>query len=141
MALVVRTAGEEAPLAPAVAQAVRDLDPTLPLFDVRPMTAVLGGATAELSFIILIMGGAAAATLILSAVGLYGVLAYVVTLRRREMGIRIALGATPRAIAAAMTRYGLGLAGAGIVAGARDLRPHRRDSCARCSSASPPAIR
>jgi predicted permease len=117
MALVIRTAGEQAPLAAAVAQVVRELDPTLPLFDVRPMTAVLGGATAELSFIILIMGGAAAATLILSAVGLYGVLAYVVTLRRRELGIRIALGATPRVVAAAMTRYGLGLAGAGIVLG------------------------
>jgi predicted permease len=117
MALVVRTTDDRTPIAPAVRQAVRELDPTLPLFDVRPMTAVFGAATAQLSFIILVIGGAAAVTLILSAVGLYGVLAYVVTLRRRELGIRMALGATPRAVAAAMTRYGIVLTGVGIAAG------------------------
>ena len=117
MALVVRTAGEGAPIAPAVRQAVRELDPTLPTFDVRPMSAVFSAATAQLSFVILLLGGAAAATLVLGAVGLYGVLAYVVTLRRRELGIRMALGASPRAVAAAMTRYGIGLASVGIVFG------------------------
>jgi hypothetical protein len=117
MALVVRTAGAGATIDPAVRQAVRELDPTLPLFDVRPMTAVFRAATAQLSFIILVLGGAAAVTLILSAVGLYGVLAYVVTLRRRELGIRIALGATPRAVAAAMTRYGIALTSVGILFG------------------------
>jgi putative ABC transport system permease protein len=96
---------------------VRELDATLPLFDVRPMTAVFSGATAQLSFIILVLCGAAAMTLILSAVGLYAVPAYVVTLRRRELGIRIALGATPRAVAAAMTRYGITLSSVGIVVG------------------------
>jgi putative ABC transport system permease protein len=96
---------------------VRELDATLPLFDVRPMTAVFSGATAQLSFIILVLGGAAAMTLILSAVGLYAVLAYVVTLRRRELGIRISLGAMPRAVAAAMTRYGITLSSVGIVVG------------------------
>ena len=121
MALVVRAAGgqtqAQAAIAPAVRQAVRELDPTLPLFDVRPMTAVLSAATAQLSFIILVIGGAAVVMLILAAVGLYGVLAYVVTLRRRELGIRIVLGATPRAVAAAMARYGLALTGVGIVLG------------------------
>ena len=117
MALVVRTAGDGPAIAPAVRQAVRELDPTLPLFDVRPMTAVFSAATAQLSFIILIIGGAAVVTLILSAVGLYGVLAYVVTLRRRELGIRMALGATPRAVAAAMARYGATLTGLGIALG------------------------
>jgi predicted permease len=117
MALAIRTSGERTPIAPAVQRAVRELDPTLPLFDVRPMTAVFSAATAQLSFIVLILGGAAAVTLILSAVGLYGVLAYVVTLRRRELGIRIALGATPRAVAAAMARYGIGLTGVGILLG------------------------
>jgi putative ABC transport system permease protein len=117
MALVVRTARERTPIAAAVRQAVRELDPTLPTFDVRPMTAVFSAATAQLSFVILILGGAASVTLILGAVGLYGVLAYVVTLRRRELGIRIALGASPRAVAAAITRYGIVLTSAGIAVG------------------------
>jgi ABC-type antimicrobial peptide transport system permease subunit len=95
---------------------VRELDPTLPLFDARPMSDVLTAATAQLSFLIVILGFAAAVTLVLAAVGLYGVLAYVVTLRRRELGIRIALGATPRRVAAAMARYGIVLTGAGIAA-------------------------
>ncbi|MFI5367191.1 MAG: FtsX-like permease family protein, partial [Candidatus Binatia bacterium] len=117
MALVVRTAGEPTSIVPAVQQAVHDLDPTQPVFDVRPMTAVLRSATAQLSLIILILSSAAAVTLILGAVGLYGVLAYVVTLRRRELAIRIALGAPPRAAAAAMTRYGLTLTSVGIAFG------------------------
>ena len=117
MALVVRTSGGAAPIGPLVQEAVRELDATLPLFDVRPMTAVFRAATAQLSFIVLLLGSAAAVTLVLAAVGLYGVLAYVVTLRRRELGIRIALGATPRVVAAAMARYGIGLAGVGIALG------------------------
>jgi putative ABC transport system permease protein len=117
MALVVRLADERTPIASAVQQAVRELDSTLPTFDVRPMTDVFSAATAQLSFVILILGGAAAVTLILGAVGLYGVLAYVVTLRRRELGVRIALGARPRAIAAAMTRYGIALTTAGMALG------------------------
>lgn len=117
LALVVRTTGEPTSIAPAVQQAVRELDPTQPIFDVRPMTAVFSAATAQLSFIILLLGGAAAVTLMLGAVGLYGVLAYVVTLRRRELGIRMALGASPRAVAMAMTRYGVALTGVGIMCG------------------------
>jgi predicted permease len=117
MALVVRTTNEPTSIAPGVLRAVRELDPTLPVFDAKPMAAVLTAATAQLTFIILILGGAAAVTLILGAVGLYGVLAYVVTLRTRELGIRIALGATPRTVASAMTRYGIGLTGVGIAFG------------------------
>lgn len=116
MALVARTAGGVS-IDAAVRQAVRDLDPTVPTFDVRPLSAVVGAATAQLTFIIIILGAAAAVTLILGAVGLYGVLAYVVTLRTRELGIRMALGASPGAVAAAMTRYGVGLTGVGIVLG------------------------
>jgi putative ABC transport system permease protein len=81
------------------------------------MTAVFTAATAQLSLVILILGGAAAVTLLLGAVGLYGVLAYVVALRRRELAIRIALGAPPRSVAAAMTRYGIVLTSVGIVLG------------------------
>lgn len=81
------------------------------------MTAVVSAATAQLTFIILILGGAAVVTLLLGAIGLYGVLAYVVTLRTRELGIRIALGASPRAVGGAMARYGIALTSAGILCG------------------------
>ncbi|MGE5101773.1 MAG: ADOP family duplicated permease [Deltaproteobacteria bacterium] len=110
MALVVRTKNESATIATAVQGAVREIDPTLPVFDARPMTAVVSAATAQLTFIILILGGAVAVTLVLGAVGLYGVLAYVVTLRTRELGIRIALGASPREVALGLMRYGITLA-------------------------------
>ena len=116
MALVVRTAGA-ASIDGAIRQAVHDLDPTLPVFDMHPMSGVLAAATAQLTFVIAVLSAAAAVTVILGAVGLYGMLAYVVTLRARELGIRIALGATPGSVSAAMTRYGIGLAGAGVAIG------------------------
>ncbi|MGH7663673.1 MAG: ABC transporter permease [Gemmatimonadaceae bacterium] len=117
MALVVRTAGEPTAITNAVQRTIRELDPALPTFDVQPMTAVLRASMARLSFVMLILGTAAAVTLVLGAVGLYGVMAYLVTLRSRELGVRIALGAEPRAVAAMMTRQGLALTGIGIVAG------------------------
>ncbi|MDQ3517338.1 MAG: ABC transporter permease [Gemmatimonadota bacterium] len=117
MALVVRTAGEPAAVTSAVQRAIRELDPSLPLFDVRPMTAVFRASTAQLSFTILVIGAAAVVTLILGAIGLYGVMAYVVALRTRELGVRIALGATPGAVVAMLTRQGVVLTGFGIAGG------------------------
>ena len=117
MALAIRTTADPTPVISAAQKIVREIDPSLPTFDVQLMTRALSTSTAQLAFTILILGGAAIVTLLLGAVGLYGILAYVVTLRRRELGIRIALGATPRAVAAATTRIGLGLTGAGVAAG------------------------
>jgi len=117
MALVVRTAGDPAAITTAVQRTVRELDPTLPLFDVRSMSAVFDASMAQLSFVILILGAAAAVTLILGAIGLYGVMAYVVTLRTKELGVRIALGAQPREVAAMMTKQGLALTAFGVGGG------------------------
>ena len=117
MALVVKTTGEPAAITAAVQRVVRQLDPTLPMFDVKPMTAVLSASTARLSFTIIILGAAAGVTLLLGAIGLYGVMAYLVTLRTRELGLRIALGAEPRAVAMMMTNQGLVLTAIGIGAG------------------------
>ena len=81
------------------------------------MTAVLADETAQLhALVIVILGAASTVTLVLGAVGLYGALAYVVTLRRRELGIRLALGASPQRVAATVARYGLTLALAGRLA-------------------------
>jgi putative ABC transport system permease protein len=117
MALVVRTTGEPATIVPAIQRIVHDVDPALPMFNVQTMSEAVRASTARLAFTILILGGAAVVTLILGAVGLYGVMAYVVTLRRRELGIRVALGASPRGIALATTRHGIALAFTGMVSG------------------------
>lgn len=117
MALVVRTNGNPATVVPAVQRIVREMDPTLPTFDVRALEAGVRDSTARLAFIILILGGAAVVTLLLGAVGLYGVMAYVVTLGRRELGIRIALGASPGRMTAATTGKGMAVAAVGVVCG------------------------
>lgn len=117
MGLVVRTSGDPTAIRNPVLSVIRELDPTLPTFDVQPMTAVLRESMAQLSFMIMMLGAAAVVTLLLGAIGLYGVMAYVVSLRTRELGVRVALGASPRSVAAMMTRQGLVLTGAGIAGG------------------------
>lgn len=81
------------------------------------MTTVFNASMAQLTFIIGILGAAAVVTLVLGAIGLYGVMAYVVTLRTKELGVRIALGAQPRSVVAMMTRQGLVLTVIGVGAG------------------------
>lgn len=117
MALVIRTSSDPASMTTAVQRVVRELDPSLPIFDVRPMTAVVRQSIARLSFIILMLASAAITTLLLGAIGLYGVMAYLVTLRTRELGVRIALGAQPASVAVMMTRHGLALTAFGIGGG------------------------
>ncbi|HSC31756.1 MAG TPA: ABC transporter permease [Gemmatimonadaceae bacterium] len=112
-----RTRGDPATVTRAMVVALHTLDPLLPAYLVQPMGATLAASTAQLSFTVVILGVAAAMTLVLGMVGLYGVLAYVVMLRTRELGLRIALGAQPRSIARMITAQGLALAGAGIVIG------------------------
>ena len=117
MGLVVRTTGDPTAAIRPVQSVVHELDPTLPLFDVKPMTEVVRGSLAQLSFTMLIIGVAALVTLLLGAIGLYGVIAYVASLRTRELGVRIALGATPREVAGMVTRQGIALTAIGIGAG------------------------
>jgi ABC-type antimicrobial peptide transport system permease subunit len=117
MSLVVRTGGEPTAIVPAVQRLVRELDPGLPLFDVRTMRDVAAASMAQLSFTILVLGAAALVTLVLGAVGLYGVMAYVVSLRTRELAVRIALGATPAAIVRMLTTQGVLVTGIGVGGG------------------------
>jgi predicted permease len=117
MALVVRTLGEPSTITSAVQRTVRELDASLPLFRIRSMAAVTRESMAQLRFMMLLLGAAALVTLVLGAIGLYGVMAYIVTLRTRELGVRIALGASPGSVVAMLTRQGVVLTGFGIVAG------------------------
>lgn len=117
LAVTARTRGDPAAVTRDMISAIHTLDPTLPAYLVQTMDATLAASTAQLSFTIMILGVASAVTLVLGMIGLYGVIAYVVALRTRELGLRIALGAQPQSIGRMITGQGLGLAGAGIIAG------------------------
>lgn len=117
MALIVRTSDNVATTTKALEAVVHDIDPTLPTFDVATMRDRVDRSMARLTFTMIILSVAAAVTLILGVIGLYGVIAYIVTLRRRELGVRIALGAQPASVAAMVTRQGLALSVGGVVVG------------------------
>ncbi|HEX3868036.1 MAG TPA: ABC transporter permease [Gemmatimonadaceae bacterium] len=117
MAIVARTTGDVTTTTRAMQRLVHDADPTLPTFDVRSMRETADASIARLTFTMIVLGVAAAVTLVLAVIGLYGVIAYVVTLRTRELGVRIALGAQPRSVAAMVTAQGLALCAGGVVAG------------------------
>jgi ABC-type antimicrobial peptide transport system permease subunit len=117
LALVVRTAGSPTPVVASVRKVLRDLDPTVPIFNVAPMSDVVRASTARLSLVLTLLSAAAVITLVLGTIGLYGVVAYMVALRTREFGVRIALGADPRQLARAVAMRGLVLTAFGLGAG------------------------
>jgi predicted permease len=117
MALVVKTTSDPSAIRAPVEGVIRELDPTLPTFNVRPMSVVVRDSMAQLSFMIAMLGAAGLVTLLLGAIGLYGVMAYVISLRMRELGVRVALGASPRSVAAMITGQGLVLTLAGVAGG------------------------
>jgi predicted permease len=119
MRVVVRTAGGAAPesLVPAVRRLVAGLDPEVPLANARTMREVVAKSTARVSFTMALLATAAAMALVLSAVGLYGVLAYLVSLRTRELGVRVALGARPAELRRLVVLQSARLVAAGVAVG------------------------
>ncbi|MGH9888010.1 MAG: FtsX-like permease family protein, partial [bacterium] len=117
MALVVRTSGPPAAVAADVRRIVGGLDRTVPIFNVETMSDVVRASTARLSLTLMLMTAAAVITLVLGSIGLYGVMAYMVALRTRELGVRVALGADPQQLARGVAVRGLTLVATGVGAG------------------------
>jgi ABC-type antimicrobial peptide transport system permease subunit len=117
MTAVIRTAGSAEALAAPARQAIVDLDAALPMFRVKTMAARVETSLAERRFSTLLLVMFAALALGLAIVGVYGVIAYRVSQGTRELGIRLALGATPAGVARLVVRHASLLAGIGAVAG------------------------
>jgi predicted permease len=115
--LVVRTRADPAALVRGVERAIWSVDATPPLVRVATMTEMLEASEAQRSFALVIFGAFALTAVVLAVVGLYGVMARSVEERKRELGVRAALGASPGRVAALVIRQGMTLAGAGIVFG------------------------
>ena len=118
VSLVIRTARDPGPLVPSVRQAIREVDPGIPVFGVFTMTDRIADQTAQSRFTTWVMGVFAGIALLLAAIGIYGVMSYLVAQRTREVGIRMALGASRREIVRLIVGRGARLIVVGIVIGA-----------------------
>jgi predicted permease len=114
---VVRTVGEPTALVPAVRQAVLAVDPTQPAADFARMSDVLGRSISPHRFNMLMLAMFSGLALALAAIGVYGLTAYAVTERTREIGIRVSLGASPTRLMRGLLAQGLRLCLAGTAVG------------------------
>ena len=115
--LVIRYSGTTGALLPAVREIVRAADPEQPISDVRTMDDVVAGETATRRAQLRVLGALAGIALLLCGVGIYGLLAFMVSQQAREIGVRLALGAQPAGVARMIVSRGIKLALAGLVPG------------------------
>ncbi len=116
-ALAIRTSGDAAALTPAVRDAIRRADPTLPITEVQTLSTMVGLETATRSVQARVLAAFAAIAFVLAAVGIHGLLSFAVSQRTREFGVRMALGAQWSDILGMVMKRCLALAAAGIVPG------------------------
>ena len=115
---IARTSGDPAALAPIARRQVWAVDPQLPIERVVPLAEIADQSVAEPRFYSALLGGFAVVALLLALAGIYSVLAYTVSRRQREIGIRVALGAHPRHVQMLVVAEGMALALAGVALGA-----------------------
>jgi predicted permease len=117
LSVVLRTSLPAALLEPQIRHEIQSIDPGLPVFNISSMDDVLDRSLASRRFSADLVGGFAGLAVLLASIGIYGLLAYMVGQRSREIGIRMALGARREDILRMFLRKGIALAGVGVVAG------------------------
>jgi ABC-type antimicrobial peptide transport system permease subunit len=116
--LAVRYAGDPAAVPDLIRDAVRRIDPEQPIASIEPASSYYAGALEQQRFVLTLVGVFTMLAVVLAAIGVYGVVSYLVAQRTREIGLRIALGAAPRGIMRVVLRGGISMA---VVGGAIGL--------------------
>ena len=117
MNVVVRSALDPSSHAPAIRAAVRAIDSSVPVYDVRPVTELFDESLGPRRFSMYLLACFAGVALLLACIGLFGVMAYLVSQRTHDIGLRLALGAAPRDVLRLVLGQGLALAAAGAAIG------------------------